>query len=287
MPKRLIAAAVSLFLATLACARAEVPITPATPQLQVVELIDTPTPGALPATPAPTSTTGAYPAATEAATEAPSPTSVIQLPPTETPTITETPAATDTAPATNTPAPATATSRAAATSTSALNARTPSPTAPSSGGTQLPLRSQPIPANATFTQLLTISYSGGTLFGETLNLIDRRTETWASIRESNGVYVLDLGAPQNVAGVRVYPKKDGNDPVKSVVTLLRVEVSLDGNDWVTMLTGSGECGVPRCDTLTPGQYLDLGFATTKAQYVRLVSGPTRFGFAEVSVAVAP
>jgi hypothetical protein len=276
MPKRLIAAVVSLFLATLACARAEVPITPATPQLQVVELIDTPTPGAVPATPAPTSTTGV----TEAATEAPSPTSVIQLPPTETPTITETPLATDTA-------PASATSRAAATSTSALNARTPSPTAPSSGGTQLPLRSQPIPANATFTQLLTISYSGGTLFGETLNLIDRRTETWASIRESNGVFVLDLGAPQNVAGVRVYPKKDGNDPVKSAVTLLRVEVSLDGNDWVTMLTGSGECGVPRCDTLAPGQYLDLGFAPTRAQFVRLVGGPTRFGFAEVSVAVAP
>jgi hypothetical protein len=277
MPKRLIAAVVSLFLATLACARAEVPITPATPQLQVVELIDTPTPGAVPATPAPTSTTGA----TEAATEAPSPTSVIQLPPTETPTITETPLATDTAPPTSTRAPATATSRAAATSTSALNARTPSPTAPAGAGPQ------PIPANATFTQLLTISYSGGTLFGETLNLIDRRTETWASIRESNGVYVLDLGAPQNVAGVRVYPKKDGNDPVKSVVTLLRVEVSLDGNDWVTMLTGSGECGVPRCDTLTPGQYLDLGFAPTRAQYVRLAGGPTRFGFAEVSVAVLP
>jgi hypothetical protein len=101
------------------------------------------------------------------------------------------------------------------------------------------------------------------------------------------VFVIDLGAPQNIAGVRVYPKKDGFDPVTSAVTLLRIEVSLNGSDWVTVLTGSGECGAPRCDTLPPGQNVDLGFTPTKAQFVRLVGGPTRFGFAEVSVAVVP
>jgi hypothetical protein len=278
MPKRFVVVIVSLFVAALACARAEVPITPATPQLQIVELIDTPTASAVGVPPS--ATTAATDVATSVATETPSPTSVIQLPPTETPTITETPVATDTAPPTNTRAPATATVRGAATATRVTTG--PSPTAPPSGG-----RPQPIPANATLTQLINITYSGGTLFGETLNLIDRRTETWASIRESDGVFVLDLGAPQNVAGVRVYPKKDGNDPVRSVVTLLRVEVSLDGGAWTTVLSGMGDCGVPRCDTLTPGAYVDLGFTPTKAQYVRLVGGPTRFGFAEIAVAVLP
>ncbi|MGQ0601328.1 MAG: discoidin domain-containing protein [Anaerolineales bacterium] len=282
MPKRLAAVVLSLFIATLACARAEVPITPATPQLQIVELIDTPaapTEAPVVATPEPSATTSGYPVATDAP---PSPTSVIQLPPTETPTITDTPPATDTPPPTSTRAPATTTSRAAATATRVTGASATATSAPATGGGP-----QPIPANATFTQVLAIDYSGGTLFGETLNLIDKRTETWASIRESDGVFVLDLGAPQNVAGVRVYPKKDGNDPARSVVTLLRLEVSADGNTWTTVLNGTGNCGVPRCDTLTPGQYVDLGFATTRAQYVRLVGGPTRLAFAEVQVAVLP
>jgi hypothetical protein len=288
MPKRLLLVWISLIAAALACARAEVPITPATPAIAtpvqggiVIRPTETAPPSGYPANPSPTAPTATsaptgYPASEAGPTvpasdtpAPPTPTSVIQPPPTETPTITPTPEPTATA------APATTQAPAANTPTTAA----PTPTSPPASGTG----PQPIPANAQFVQSFAISHQGGQLVGLPNDMKDGRPETWASLRGGNAAWVLDLGSTRTVLGLRVNAQPDFREPT----TLTKIEISTDGNTWRTVYTGSGDCGVPQCDTLPQKVFVDLGFGAWPAQYVRLTGGPTRFAFGEVQVAVAP
>lgn len=274
MPKRVLLVWISLLAAILACTRSQAPVAPATPQ------VSTPVILTLRATETarPSATATRTPSATRPPTETdvlPTSTSVIQPPPTETPTITLTPPASETP--TRMP-PATATTRGQATATAATGgaARTPTPSSAASGP-------QPIPENATFTQIFIITYEGTQLVGRPVDMTDKRTDTWASLRDGNTAWILKLSQAQTLVGVRLYAQKDGTDPT----TLTRIEVSADGSHWTTVLVGSGDCGVPRCETLPQRQFTALGFGPVEAQYVRLTSGPTRFAFAEIEVAVLP
>lgn len=285
MPKRLLLVWISLLAAALACARSEVPITPATPA------IATPVQGGGPARPTETAPAAGYPAAasptrtapTETSApggypanptpeasptpEPPTPTNVIQLPPTETPTLTPTREPTATA------APATTQAPAANTPAATVAA----PTRPPSSGLQ------PIPANAQFVQSFEISSQGGQVVGLPNDMKDGRPETWASLRGGSAAWVFNLGNSRTVLGLRVNAQPDFREPT----TLTKIEVSADGTTWRTVLTGSGECGVPSCDTLPQKVFTDLGFGAWPAQYVRVTGGPTRFAFGEVQIAVAP
>ncbi len=288
MSKRLLLVWISLVVAALACTRAEVPITPATPAIATPVqggVITLPTetapasgyPGrASPPPPTETRAPTGYPAneasPTVAASETPvppTPTSVIPPPPSDTPTITPTPEPTAT------PAPATTQAPIANTPTTAAS----TPTNPPASGTG----PQPIPANAQFVQTFEISYQGGQLVGLPNDMKDGRPETWASLRGGNAAWVLNLGSPRTVLGLRVNAQPDFREPT----TLTKIEISADGNTWRTVYTGSGECGVRECDTLPQKVFTDLGFGAWQAQYVRLTGGPTRFAFGEIQVAVAP
>ncbi len=288
---RLWLAPLGLALALLACARAEVPFSPGQPQVSTpmlavarVDGAPTETPDAAEPVPTalPTESVGGYPPPADGAAtgagypgptaEAPTPTLVIQQPPTDTPPPTETPLATDTPAPTETSVPATDTPAPTA---------TPEPSA-TVGPTQPPAP-QPIPPEAQFIQTLTVSHDGGVLVGRPQDMLDGRETTWASLRGGSAAWVLDLGALQNVAGVRLYAQRDGSDPT----TLTKIDISPDGSNWATVYTGAGNCGVPACDTLVQLDYTDLGFGTFRAQYVRVIGGPTRFAFGEVFVAVLP
>ncbi|HLE26932.1 MAG TPA: discoidin domain-containing protein [Anaerolineales bacterium] len=286
--RRLIAVVLALAGASLACERAEILIVPAQPAISTPRnVVLAPTQAQIQATATSgnaatpiaqaSPTTEAGPIASETpAAPAETPTSVVALP-TDTPLPpTPTPQATDTPPPTDTP-------QQTATVTSApLNPPTPTqaqpqPTAPSGGGPQ------PIPPNATFTQQFTVSNEGGSVVGRPVDMTDGRTDTWASLRGGNAAWIFDLGSQQRVAGLRVWAQPDGGDPT----TLLSIQVSNDRTNWTTVYTGSGDCGVPNCDTLAQKEFVDLGFNPTTAQYVRMNGGPTRFAFAEAQIAVAP
>ncbi len=256
--------------AILACARAEVPFVALTPQFATplavaVSLTDTPpatTPPAAPPTnePAPT----AYPGPAEQ----PTATEAAQQLPTETPVLQPTALPTDTPPATATPEPPTATTAPTATSTS-------TPTQPAGP--------QPIPGDAQLIQTFTASADSGIVLGRLADLADTRPETWASLRGGSGIWRLDLGDAQNVAGVKLYAQRDGADPT----TLLKIEVSADAQTWTTVFTGAGNCGVPNCQTLTQLEFSDFGWTPTSAQFIRIYGGPFKFALGEIQVAVAP
>jgi hypothetical protein len=225
-------------LAILACARAEVPINPASPLISTPALIAGASPAAAtdpasypgPASsPAPVPTAESYPGPTEsgAATEVPATTTaVIQPPPTDTPTITPTPLPTDTPlpTATNTPALPTLPPRATAARTNTPTSSGPGPnptaTSPSTPGSP---GEQPIPGNAEFVQTLTITNDGGLVVGRPQDMVDQREETWASLRGGSASWILDLGSVQEVAGVRLFAQRDGSDPTTlTQIDILRV-----------------------------------------------------------------
>jgi hypothetical protein len=244
-------------LAALACARAEVALVAVTPQVSTpLPPADTPTPAAsntLAPTPtlAATATEAAYPGPTEAG------------------------AVTSTAEALPTEA-ASATVEAASPTPEPASTETPTLPAPSGGG---------FPADATVIQNFKITFQAGILAGRAEDMLDGQTSTWASLRAGSAFWIFDLGSAQHVVGVRLVPHADGNERV----TLVLIEVSADGTEWTPVYTGQGECGVPNCDTLPLDTTVDLGFASTSAQFVRLQAGPApaRFAFAEVGVAVGP
>jgi hypothetical protein len=132
-------------------------------------------------------------------------------------------------------------------------------------------------------QTFEIGNDGGQVIGLPNDMKDGRPETWASLRGGNAAWVLNLGAVRTVLGLRVNAQPDFREPT----TLTKIEISVDGNTWRVVLTGSSDCGVPQCDTLPQKVFTDLGFGAWQAQYVRLISGPTRFAFGEIQIAVAP
>ncbi len=280
--RRLTLVVLSLAGAILACTRAEVPITPATPLAAspraAAQVTGTATLVArTPTQAAPTATFEAATATPEvpetpAATETP----VIAPPPTDTPLPpTDTPPVTDTSVPTATPIPS----------------DTPIPAATLPGPTETPspvptVGSNPagIPENATFTQKFTVTNQGGTVFGRPKDLTDGRTETWASLRGGDALWIFDLGGPQNVIGLRLFAHADANEDT----TLKSIEVSSDGTNWSPVYVGDGTCGdVTQCDTLQQNEFVDFGFGPTTVQFIRLHGGPTRFAFAEAKIALAP
>lgn len=292
--RRWLAAWVTLAAAALACARAELPITPAQPQAATPIVSAGPQggyPGPEAGAPTPTlaAQNSGYPGpaspTAEAAlpTETPAPptaTSVIQLPPTDTPPPTETAAPTETPAPTPTPA-ASSTPIRVATATSAQPVNSPTaPPAATAGAVTAP---QPIPAGAQISQAFDVDNLNGLLVGRPADLRDGRVETWASLRGGNATWVLELDSPLSLVGVRLYPRPDFNDPV----TLTKIEVSADGATWTTVFLAPGNCGVPNCDTLAPQTWVEFGFPAAQAVVVRLTGGPTRFSFSEIELASAP
>ncbi|MBL8045135.1 MAG: discoidin domain-containing protein [Anaerolineales bacterium] len=275
MNGRFLLVIVSLLFGALACAGNTVALEAVTPQVSTPVPVgnvpveqNTPSAGEPSATPIPpeaTATPAAYVPPADTPTE--QATSVIQQPPTETPAASVTPANTDTpppVPATETPVPPTAT-----------------PPAPISGAITTGI--QPIVSGVNFVQTTGIGHEGGELIGRPQDMADKRNETWASLRGGNAAWILDLGSAQNVAGLKLYAQRDGRD----ATTFIKIEVSGDGNAWIEVWNGSGECGVPKCETLEQKVFTELGFGPARAQFIRLTSGPTRFAFGEIQIAVLP
>jgi len=265
----------ALLVGTLACASNTAQLEAVTPQISTpvpveAEVVDgnTPNVGEASATPIPPEDTATpAPYAPPADTPTEQPTSVIQLPPSDTPAATAVPINTDTPqplPATDTPAPPTATEPP-----------------PVSGAVTVGI--QPIVTGVNFVQTTGITNEGGQLVGRPQDMADKRNETWASLRGGGAAWILDLGAVQNVAGLKLYAQRDGQDPT----TLTKVEVSGNGISWIEVWRGAGECGVAQCETLEQKTFTELGFGPARAQFIRLTGGPTRFAFGEIQIAVLP
>ena len=281
--RRLTLVTLTLAAAALACARAEVSITPATPLVVTPVGVaqaptSTPTVETNPPTlEAPTATVETVPTSEIPATEAPTETPVIAPPPTDTPL-----------PATDTPIP---TATPIPSDTPIPTDTLPPPTDAQPGPTATPTPLQPIgtnpagiPENAKFTQQFNVSNQGGSVFGRLQDIRDGRTETWASLRGGDALWIFDLGSPQNIIGLRVWAQPDAGQQT----SLRSIEVSADGANWTPVYAGDGTCGdVTQCDLLVQKQFVDFGFGPVNLQFVRMHGGPTHFAFAEVKIALAP
>jgi hypothetical protein len=277
--RRLFVVLLSLALAALGCARANSPIFPVTPDYATRQ------PPTATITPIPPTPTATVPSPTpEPATATP------ETPPTSVPegeypaqATSEPTAGAPTETSADTPVPAT---EAPA---QALPSETPPPPPPADTApppTIAPQTIQPmaIPAGATFTQQMVVTSQGGEMIGDPGYLIDGRTVTWAALDGGHTAWVFDLGSVRKIGGVKVYAQQPrGSEPT----TLLAVEVSNDGQNWQPVLTGTGNCGEPNCDQIPQMNFTEIGFNPVSARYLRLRSGPNRFGFAEVALAIAP
>ncbi len=281
--RRLTLLVLSLAAAALACARAEVAITPAAPLVAspvVVAqvLTSTPTVETKPPTlEAPMATVETTPTSEIPVTEGPTETPVIAPPPTDTPLpATDTPIPTATPIPSDTPIPTDTLPPPADTQSGPTATPTPLP----------PIGTNPagIPENAKFTQQFNVSNQGGSVFGRLQDIRDGRTETWASLRGGDALWIFDLGSPQNVIGLRVWAQPDAGQQT----SLRSIEVSADGANWTPVYAGDGTCGdVTQCDFLVQKQFVDFGFGPVTVQFVRMHGGPTYFAFAEVKIALAP
>jgi hypothetical protein len=142
-----------------------------------------------------------------------------------------------------------------------------------------------IPASFVFTRTFTVSADDLSFpAGQPSTLNDGQPSTWASLRNGRGLWQFDLGRNQTVAGFRLLAVRDGDQDT----TLLGVEISFDGHNWVTIVTPAGQCGeVPNCLVVEQGEPVDLPFGPLEARYLRLRGGPTNFALAEVEIAVQP
>lgn len=276
----------ALVAASLACERAEVPITPATPLVNtpVVLPSDTPTPSATPTdTATPTATLNATQlAALDTPTHTP-------IPPTPTNTLTPSPTATR---PTNTPTPIPPTAtKVIRTATPTGPPGTATPTATKGGKpaatptpTETPVPGT-IPDYATFTQKFTVRPIGGKLLNAPKYLADGQTATWASLRDGGGneYWSLEFSLPEKITGVRLKAYADGGQ----LTQLQTIEVSGDGQIWLTVFTAKGSCGTFPCDVLPTGEFVDYGWNAVTVQFVRLRGGTSRFAFSEVVVATVP
>ena len=302
--RRLVIVCLSLAAGALACARADLPISPVTPDYATRQP-PTATSTPLPPTPtvlAPTATLSAVTDTAEAqatptagGSELTNPPADTPVPPVDTPDTsapavevpTDTPVPAVEAP-TDTPVPAVEVPTDTPAPT--LEAPTDTPVPPTETPTTLPtippqtIQTVSIPADATFTQLLTITGEGGELLGDPGYLIDGRTVTWAALDGGHTTWTFDLGSPQKIGGLSLYAQKPRTG---DATNLLAIEVSNDGQTWQAVFVGSGNCGEVNCDSLPQMKYTNIGFNPVSARYVRLRSGPNRFAFAEVAVAIVP
>jgi hypothetical protein len=277
----------ALVVATLACATDEVPLTPITPEVGTpVVIAPLPTDTLAPTvTDTPDLTAAARmtavtdtPPPTEMPTVTPapnvSPTSIIALPPTATSTASPTPPPSPTATITPTP-----------TRTTRPGAATPTGRAPTATRQVAGSAPQPLPAGARLTREYEISGEGGQLVGNARDVRDAREITWASLRGEGATWVIAFADARQIVGVRLFAQRDGAE--EDPVTLTRIEVSADGQTWTDAYVPAGECGVPNCLAMIPLTYQEIGFTATEARFLRLRSGPTRFAFGEIEVALAP
>jgi hypothetical protein len=146
------------------------------------------------------------------------------------------------------------------------------------------IKPMPIPAGATFTQQMVVTSQGGEIIGDPGYLIDNRVVTWAAIDGGHTAWVFDLGSVQKIGGVKVYAQKPRGG---EATTLLAMEVSNDSQNWQPVLVGAGDCGEPQCDLIPQMTFTEIGFNPVSARYLRMRSGPNRFGFAEVAMAIVP
>jgi hypothetical protein len=136
---------------------------------------------------------------------------------------------------------------------------------------------------ASFTSAFTVTVEGDTPFGQPRDLRDGQIVTWASLRGGGGAWVLKLGAPAVVAGVRLTAHRDGQQDSP----LLGVDLSSDGAIWTPVFAAAGTCSeTAGCLALAQNVPVDIGFAPSPAQYVRLRGG-ARFALAEAQLAVLP
>jgi hypothetical protein len=141
-----------------------------------------------------------------------------------------------------------------------------------------------IPAGAVFTRQFTVKAEGDVPFGIPVDLRDNQTITWASLRNGQGRWLFDLGSTQNLAGLRLVAHRDRDQDT----TLLGIDVSLDGLNWVTVLAPATSCGeTPACLVVAQSTPVELPFGPVEARHVRLRSGPTALALAEVELAVLP
>jgi len=141
-----------------------------------------------------------------------------------------------------------------------------------------------IPASFVLTRTFTVSAEGDFPAGQPSTLNDGQPSTWASLRNGRGLWLFDLGRAQTVAGFRLLAVRDGDQDT----TLLGVEISFDGQNWVSIYTPAGQCGeVPNCLIIEQGELVDLPFGPLDARHLRLRGGPTNFALAEVEIAVLP
>ncbi len=142
----------------------------------------------------------------------------------------------------------------------------------------------PIPADATYTQQMVVTGEGGEMIGDPGYLNDGNILTFGALTGGHTAWIFDLGSVQKIGGVKVYAQKPyTGEPT----TLLGIDVSNDGQNWQPVLVGSGDCGEPQCDVIPQMTYTEIGFNPVSARYLRMRSGPSRFGFSEVSVAIVP
>ncbi|MEP7358141.1 MAG: hypothetical protein ABI847_12930, partial [Anaerolineales bacterium] len=155
---------------------------------------------------------------------------------------------------------------------------------PAGSPTAEPIVTTPVAVvpGASFTSAFTVTVEGDTAFGQPRDLHDGQTVTWASLR-GGGAWVLTLQTPAVVAGVRLTAHRDGQQDSP----LLGVDLSSDGAIWTPVFAAGGACGeTAGCLALAQNVAVDIGFAPSPAQYVRLRGG-ARFALAEVELAVLP
>jgi hypothetical protein len=141
-----------------------------------------------------------------------------------------------------------------------------------------------IPGSFVFTQTFTVSAEGDFPAGLPSTLNDGLPSTWASLPSGHGLWQFDLGRAQTVAGFRLLAVRDGDQDT----TLIGLDISFDGHNWVNLYTPSGQCGpTPNCLVIAQGEPVELPLGPLEARHLRLRGGPTRFALAEVEIAVLP
>ncbi|MCC7358295.1 MAG: discoidin domain-containing protein [Anaerolineales bacterium] len=262
--RRPVLGALAVVAVGLACAYADVPIVPARGQVLV-----TPVAFVASDTPAPPDTATAAPTDTAAA-----PTDTAG-PPTAAPTTGAPPTA----------GPATATATLVVELTATETAATPETSGEAATATpEGPTAEPSATLEAAFTRAYTATADGDFPYGLVRALSDGQITTWVSLRNGQGVWSFDLGAPAAVAGVRLYAHRDRNQDT----TLLAVEYSQDGQTWQPLYTPAATCGAtPACAVVPQDVNYDLPFGPVSARYFRLRSGPTALALAEVQFAVMP
>jgi hypothetical protein len=141
-----------------------------------------------------------------------------------------------------------------------------------------------IPASFVFTQTFTVSAEGDFPAGQPAALTDGLPSTWASLRNGRGLWLFDLGRTQTTAGFRLLAVRDGDQDT----TLLGIDISFDGHNWVNIYTPAGLCAeIPNCLILEQGEPVDLPLGPFEARHLRLRGGPTNFALAEVAIAILP